>query len=76
MIEGLIALVACLLLMGYGFARLFGENTANRYARGVGRAGRAGVRRVGRGTGRTAVRHPMAAGIIVILLVLLVMSRC
>jgi hypothetical protein len=58
----------------YGAAYMVGgPRAANGLAKGTRRAAERGVRGVGRGTGRLAMRYPLVAGIIVLVLVL---SRC
>lgn len=73
--------LGCFLLAIYGFLYMIGGPArANRFARGVNRTAQRGVEHVGRGAGRTVNRaanaYPMVAGIIVIAIVILVMSRC
>ncbi len=78
--HALLALI-CFGIAIYGLLYMIGGPArANRFARGVNRTAQRNVERVGRGAGRTVNRaanaYPMAAGIIVIVIVILVMSRC
>ncbi len=66
--------LAVLGIVVYGLCWMVGgRRLASNYARGLDRTARRGVRSVGRGTGRLAMRYPLVAGIIVLLIVL---SRC
>lgn len=74
---GLLILVLGVLVMAYGFCYMVGgQRTANRYASGVRRVVANSARGVGRGTGRAATANPLAAGIVVLILMLVLLSRC
>jgi hypothetical protein len=69
--------LCCLGGMIYGFLMVVGgPRWANWFARGVNRTTQHGVRHVGRTTGRVAIAYPMAAGVAVIVGILVAMSRC
>ncbi|MBP6886280.1 MAG: hypothetical protein KBC02_03520 [Candidatus Pacebacteria bacterium] len=70
--EQLLALAIALIIMGYGFAYMFGgEKLGARFLRAIGRGIGRGVEGIGRWAARFARRHPRVVGAIILTIIVL-----
>lgn len=68
--------LAVLGIAGYGLAYMVGgPATANRYARQTGRYLRQATEWLGRTAGQFAQRHPLAAGVVIVIVILWIVFR-
>lgn len=68
--------LAVLFIMIWGVCYMFGRNVADGFVRRTNRLAQNGVRHVGRSAGRAANAFPLAAGIFVIILVIMAADKC